>query len=183
MVCSRASNGDSITLEQMKQRCEELESYWQRDPPKVASLLTSLIKPMRERVLVICQPIADLSHLLEGPGCTGPEPAFAPNCRHTLNICVPKNATINQALTVFLTYARSHPAQWHEAGWVHFLNSLTTAFPCKRRRRSVTLSRNEPLHGGQSKGLANALLFNQIGTSRPKPWRESCPQAARAGAY
>ena len=122
---------DPFTLEQMKQRCEELESYWQRDPPKVGQLINIPNQATAGVCFGYLSAVADLSHLLEGTGCAGPEPAFGPNCRHTLNICVPKSATINQALAVFLTYARSHPAHWHEAGWPHFLNSLVTAFPCK----------------------------------------------------
>ena len=122
---------DPFTLEQMKQRCEELESYWQRDPPKVGQLINIPNQASAGVCFGYLSAVADLSHLLEGTSCAGPEPAFGPNCRHTLNICAPKSATINQALAVFLTYARSHPAQWHEAGWPHFLNSLATAFPCK----------------------------------------------------
>lgn len=120
------------TLEQMKQECEELESYWQRDPPNAGKY-----KIPNQALAAICfgylSAITDLTGVLEGTGCygPGPEPAFGPNCRHALNICFPKSATTSQVLAVFLTYARSHVAQWHEIGWLHFLSSLSATFPCK----------------------------------------------------
>jgi Rap1a immunity proteins len=118
-----------FTLEQMKQRCEELKRYWQRDPPRPDN-----VNIPNQAAAGICygylSAIADLSHLLHGTGCVGPEPAFGPDCQHTLQICFPKSITVNQALALFLAYARSHPAQWHEVGWPHFVNSMITAFPC-----------------------------------------------------
>jgi hypothetical protein len=34
-------------------------------------------------------------------------------------------------LAVFLAYARSHAAQWHESAGFHYIAALTAAFPCK----------------------------------------------------
>jgi hypothetical protein len=102
------------TLEQLKQECEDLESYWQRVPPNAGKYTIP-----NQANAAICfgylSAISDLTGMIEGTDCYGPEPTFGPNCRHTLNICFPKSATTNQALAVFLTYARSHVAQWHEA--------------------------------------------------------------------
>jgi Rap1a immunity proteins len=120
-----------VTLEMMKQTCEELESFWQRNPPKAGDLIAIPNQANAGICFGYLTAFYDLSHLIHGTDCVGPEPAFGPNCQHTLDICVPKSATITQTLAVFLAYARSHVAQWHEAGWGHFLNSWLAAFPCK----------------------------------------------------
>jgi hypothetical protein len=52
-------------------------------------------------------------------------------CHRTLGFCTPKGVSSDQALAVFLAYARSHVAQWHEEAWPHVLNSMVMAFPCE----------------------------------------------------
>jgi Rap1a immunity proteins len=121
----------ATTLEQMKQKCEELERFWQRDPPTSSGLINIPNQPGAAICFGYLSAMADLSWALQGTGCVGPEPVFGPDCRHALQVCFPKNATSNQVLAVFLDYARSHVAQWHEAGGMHFLNSMVMAFPCK----------------------------------------------------
>ena len=115
----------------MKQRCEELESFWQRNPPKAAGLVAFPNQGGAAICFGYLSAVGDLAHLLHGTDCVGPEPVFGPNCQHTLDICIPKSATGSQGLAVFLAYARSHVAQWHEVGWPHFVNSWIAAFPCK----------------------------------------------------
>jgi hypothetical protein len=73
------------------------------------------------------QAINGLRGLAEGSDCSQ---GFGPNCRHALHFCAPASATFSQGLAVFLTYARSHPAQWHEPAEVHYLNAMSQAFPC-----------------------------------------------------
>ena len=128
------------TLEEIKQECEELESFWQHNPPNAGQYaIPDLANP------AICfgylQAIANLAGLATGAACHDPEPAFGPNCRHTLGICFPKGTTTSQVLAVFLAYARSHTAQWHEVGWPHFLSSLIAAFPCKGEYPATAPSR------------------------------------------
>ena len=49
-----------------------------------------------------------------------------------LGICMPRGVvSYSQVLAVFLAYARSHTAQWHENAGIHYVLALGTAFPCK----------------------------------------------------
>jgi Rap1a immunity proteins len=119
------------TLEQMKTNCEELDAYWQHDPPSRKS-----VSVPNKAGAAICwgylTAILDLAgSLLQGSDCVGPETKFGPNCQHTLNICVPQSATPSQVLAVFLAYARSHAEQWHEGAGPIFHAVLSTTFPCK----------------------------------------------------
>jgi hypothetical protein len=46
-------------------------------------------------------------------------------------MCIPAGVTFRQGLALFLAYARSHAAQWHDDASPHLLLALMTAFPCK----------------------------------------------------
>jgi len=52
-------------------------------------------------------------------------------CRVTLGFCLPRGVRYIQVLAVFLAYARSHAAQWHQDAAPQFQLSLMAAFPCK----------------------------------------------------
>jgi hypothetical protein len=43
---------------------------------------------------------------------------------------MPRVVGFNQILAVFLAYARSKVAQWHEEAASHYRLSLMVAFPC-----------------------------------------------------
>jgi Rap1a immunity proteins len=52
-------------------------------------------------------------------------------CRSALPYCPPVGVTFDQILAVFLAYSRNHTAQWHEPAWMHYLQAMAAAFPCK----------------------------------------------------
>jgi Rap1a immunity proteins len=54
-----------------------------------------------------------------------------PLCGHTLGFCLPDGTTFSQVLAVFLAYARSHAAKWHEPAAPHFQSAMIEAFPCR----------------------------------------------------
>jgi Rap1a immunity proteins len=110
----------SQTLEEMKQDCEELDAYWQHDPPSGGSF-----RIPNKAGAAICvgylAAILDLTGIVEG--CPS-------NCQRALHICPPKGATLSQVLAVFLAHARSHAEQWHQDASLAILNVLSTTFPC-----------------------------------------------------
>jgi hypothetical protein len=48
-----------------------------------------------------------------------------------LGICIPAGVSLTQELAVFLGYARSHVAQWHEEAAFQYWVAMMAAFPCK----------------------------------------------------
>jgi hypothetical protein len=125
------------TLEHMKQNCEQLESYWRLDPPTADG---SRI-PNQAGAAICYGYILAFSDLRQLSGIVGiaancyrtPQGNIVggPNCRPALGICIPVGVLFSQHLAVFLAYARSHVAQWHEDAWHHYLSAMIAAFPCK----------------------------------------------------
>ena len=108
------------------QNCEPLETHWRQYPPTHDGALV----PDQAKA-AICygymQAFTQLQGLMAGDCSKGP----GPNCYRALRTCIPVGVLFNQILAVFLAYARSHVAQWHEQAWSHYAVALATAFPCK----------------------------------------------------
>lgn len=122
----------ATTLGELTRRCERLESFWRMHPnPEGKVIFPNQGEP------AFCfgylEAIADLGQSIEGPNkCYQTQDGkIGGGCRTTLGFCIPKGATFTQGLAVFLAYARSHVAQWHEEAWPHVINSLQMAFPCQ----------------------------------------------------
>jgi hypothetical protein len=134
------SGAKAQTLGELTQECEQLESFWRSYPPTEGTI--SL--PQRADAAMCfgyMQAIIGLRTSIGLPTLPGDperkcfytaEGKFGGGamCRVTLGICYPKGVRANQVLAVFLAYARSHAAQWHEAAASHFRLSLMAAFPC-----------------------------------------------------
>ncbi len=130
---------NAVTLEHMKRMCEQLESYWQRDPPTEDGAHVP-DQPGAAICYGYMSAVSDLTMLVGGLGVQNMANCYltpqgklsgGANCRPTLGICIPKGVSIGQVLAVFLAYARSHVAQWHEGAWTHYLLAMHAAFPCK----------------------------------------------------
>lgn len=128
------------TLEYMMQKCEKLEGFWRLYPP---TLQDGAVIPNQGEPAICYGYILAFYGLRGSVGIAGdpandtcyrtPEGKLAggPNCRFTLGICIPAGVLFSQELAVFLSYARSHVAQWHEPAWGHYLSAMIAAFPCK----------------------------------------------------
>jgi hypothetical protein len=127
------------TLGELTRRCGQLESYWKIDPPTHQS--TTIPDTAGAAICFgYMQTFLDLSGLI---GVVGDPDVSAcritqegnltggPRCRFMLGICLPDGVSYSQVLAVFLAYARSHAAQWHESAGFHYIAALTAAFPCK----------------------------------------------------
>lgn len=127
------------TLGELTQECGQLESYWKTDPPTYQSTTVP-----NNADAAIC--FGHIELLVEWIGIIGVigdpdvsacsitqdgKPTGGPRCRLMLGICMPQGVSYSQVLAVFLAYARSHAAQWHERAGFHFVSALTAAFPCK----------------------------------------------------
>ena len=115
------------TLGTMMNNCERLEPYWQEHPPTNNSFTVpddSLAATCAGFMTGFTQAL----RLVESPNdCPN---GFGPNCHPLLHICIPKGVSEDQILAVFLAYARSHPALWHDQATSHFQTALIAAFPC-----------------------------------------------------
>jgi hypothetical protein len=130
----------SETLGELTQQCAVLETYWKNDPPRNKEVTIPSnadaaicfgymqgILGLSGLIGVVGDPDVGACSLAQDGSITG-----GPRCRAMLGVCLPKaGASYSQTLAVFLAYARSHPAQWHEAAAIHYLLALTAAFPCK----------------------------------------------------
>ena len=139
LICT-TSQTKAVTLGELTQECTQLETFWQTRPPtRNSSPVPHQADP------AICfgyiQAFIDLTGLVGGtPEDPDIQKCFVniegelgggPKCRPALGFCFPKGAGYSQVLAVFLAYARSHTAQWHEPAWSHFATSMIRAFPCK----------------------------------------------------
>jgi hypothetical protein len=127
------------TLGELTQECAQLESYWKTDPPTHQSTTVpnnadaaicfghiKLFEELTSIIGVVGDPdVSTCSVTQDG------KPTGGPRCRLMLGVCTPQGVSYSQLLAVFLAYARSHAAQWHERAGFHFLSALTAAFPCK----------------------------------------------------
>jgi hypothetical protein len=130
----KPAQADQTTLGEITRRCEQLESFWRAHPNSGGNI--SLPNDVNAAICYgYLLGIADLRGLLDNPDnaqCYQTKDGkVGGGCRVVLGFCFPKSASADQILAVFLAYARSHVAQWHEAAWVHVLNSMVTAFPCQ----------------------------------------------------
>ena len=75
--------------------------------------------------------VVSLSHFVADDPKNDCSKGLGPSCRPVLGICVPGSMSDKQMVDVFLAYARSHTAQWHEEASLHVLKSMQEAFPCK----------------------------------------------------
>jgi Rap1a immunity proteins len=118
------------TAGELMQYCVKLESFWQRDPPTRGH--TSIPHDAQTAtcygfILAVVQ-LSSIIHYMPTNDCSK---GIGPNCRPALGICFPKNVSEGQILAVFLDYARSHSAQWHEPAGGEFLLAMLGAFACK----------------------------------------------------
>ena len=142
------------TLGDMKQQCEQLEDYWRVYPPtKENSLIpdragAAICFGFMEAIIGLTGGISIPSLAASGDlHCARTDEGKivgGPNCGHTLGICPPKFVSYSQVLAVFLAYARSHAAQWHEDAAPQFQSAMMNAFPCKGEYPTPWL--DEPAH-------------------------------------
>jgi hypothetical protein len=116
------------TLGTMKHNCERLELYWRQHPPTNNSF-TVPDDDLAAMCAGFMTRFSQASRLVDSPNDCPND--FGPNCHPLLHVCIPKSVSEDQILSVFLAYARSHPAQWHEQATSHFQAALAAAFPCK----------------------------------------------------
>jgi hypothetical protein len=118
------------TLGELKEDCEKLETSWNLIPQTSqhvplpgsagAAICWGYLSAFSQLTLVVGGVNPDCSKGNWGPGCW---PA--------LHVCFPQGTTMGQILAVFLADARSHPGDWHQPAYGHFLNAMIEAFPCK----------------------------------------------------
>jgi Rap1a immunity proteins len=135
LILSLPSGGaKSQTLGSMTHDCEKLEIVWRASPPTHGE--RGAFVP-NDADAATCfgymLAFAGLRQLIASPtvGAADCSKGVGPQCRPALFYCPPEGVLFDQVLAVFLTYARNHPAQWHEAAWSHYLNAMVAAFPCK----------------------------------------------------
>ena len=126
-------------LGEMKQNCEQLEDFWRLYPPTKDS--TPVPEPPYAAIcfgyIQACVGLASMMgvpsyNVLQECAVTAEgKVEGGPACGHTLGFCFPDGISYSQVLAVFLAYARSHAAQWHERTAQHFDQAMMTAFPCK----------------------------------------------------
>ena len=126
------------TLGELTRYCEALENYWRVFPPTGGTVTL----PNQGSAAICFGFILAVDGLRSLLGIVGGDNSSCQrspdgritggaSCRPTLGICPPRDVTHPQELAVFLTYARSHPAQSHEPATAHFLSAMIMAFPCK----------------------------------------------------
>jgi hypothetical protein len=140
LVVSIPSAKAATTLGELTRYCEQLESFWRMHPATEsgvfaptqweAAICFGYLQPfvgLRGSVglpLLPSDPQANCYSTPEGKIAGGPQ------CRFTLGICMPRGVRLNQILAVFLAYARSNAAHWHEEAAAYYRLSLMAAFPC-----------------------------------------------------
>jgi hypothetical protein len=121
------------TVEQMMQNCVKLESFWQLYPPTPKRTLIP-----HEAGAATCYgfilAFAHLGEVIHYTPTGDCSKGIGPNCRLALGICFPKGVSLNQILAVFLAYARSHSAQWHDGAGSGFFVAMLDAFACKEAK-------------------------------------------------
>jgi len=115
------------TAGDMMHDCVKLETFWQRYPPT----RERAIIPQDADAATCYGFILAVWHLAQifTPDCS--KGIGAPNCRPALGICLPQNSSLPQVLAVFLDYARSHSAEWHNPAGGQFYAAMLNAFGCK----------------------------------------------------
>jgi hypothetical protein len=117
------------TLGDMMRDCEKLESFWRLYPPTPDRMgIPNQADP------AVCYGFMLAFNQLQSVIAYHPandcSKGVGPSCRHALGMCIPEGVLFNQILAVFLAYARSHVAQWHEQASSHYLLAMLAAFPC-----------------------------------------------------
>lgn len=121
------------TAGEMVQKCTKLESFWQRYPPtpERTPIPNDADAATCYGFILAVQHLSSIIHPMPTNDCSK---GIGPNCRPILGICFPKNVSSSQILAVFLDYARSHSARWHESAGGHFLIAMLDAFACKEAK-------------------------------------------------
>ena len=54
--------------------------------------------------------------------------------RPLYGVCAPSTSTTTELISIFVSYAQSHPARYHEDGFSVALESLQLSFPCANEK-------------------------------------------------
>ena len=118
------------TLGELKDDCEALETSW-RLIPQTSKRVPFLSSAGAAICWGYIAAFSQLTLVVSGvnPDCSKGD--WGPGCWPALHVCFPHGTTRGQILAVFLADARSHPSDWHQPAYGHFLNSMIDAFPCR----------------------------------------------------
>jgi hypothetical protein len=78
--------------------------------------------------------VRGLEGVVNGTYCSRSKDKPSQSCPR-LHFCLLERISDTQMLAVFLKYAFSHVANWHEGASFHYLNAMQEAFPCKDERK------------------------------------------------
>jgi hypothetical protein len=121
-----------VSLEKMTQNCVLLENFWELNK----ETNDDIVYPTSGAAVCFgyLMAVRGLEGVVNGTYCSRSKDKPSQSCPR-LHFCLLEQISDTQMLAVFLKYAFSHVANWHEGASFHYLNAMQEAFPCKDERK------------------------------------------------